>query len=52
MPMSKPDDAVLAGYIDTLIIPLIAKVGLKVQVTRKPEYTTLKIKVRRGDKTG
>ena len=41
------DDRVLSEYIDKLIIPLIAKVGLKVQVTRKPESTTLKIAVKR-----
>jgi len=47
--MTKPDDAILTTYIDSFIIPLICKVGLKVQVTRKPEYTTLKIKLRRGE---
>ena len=47
--MAKPDDRVLAEYIDKLIVPLIAKVGLKVKVDRKPEHTTLKIAVRRAN---
>jgi len=47
-----PDDDVLVKYVDTFIVPLIAKAGLKVKVVRKPDYTTLKIAVRRGDKTG
>ena len=51
--MTKPPDAaVLIKYVDHFIIPLLCKVGLKVKVTRKPEYTTLKISLRRAEQAG
>ena len=40
------------AYVEKFIIPLLAKAGLKVKVTRKPEYTTLKIAVRRAAQDG
>lgn len=46
--MPTPDDAVLAKYVDQFIIPLLCKVGLQPKVTRKAEYTTLKIPLRRA----
>lgn len=43
-----PDSSIQAAYVDKFIIPLLAKAGLKVKVTRKAEYTTLKIPVKRA----
>jgi hypothetical protein len=42
-----PDD-VHAAYVDKFIIPLLCKVGLTPKVTRKAEYTTIKIPVKRA----
>lgn len=47
-----PDDNILAAYVDKFIIGLIKKAGMKVTVTRKPEYTTLKIAVKRAVQDG
>jgi hypothetical protein len=47
-----PDSNIQVAYIDKFILPLLAKAGLKVKVTRKPEYTTLKIAVRRAEQDG
>lgn len=43
------DPKVLAHYIDTLIVGLIRRVGLKVKVKRTATTTTLTIHLRRTD---
>jgi hypothetical protein len=47
-----PDPNIQVAYVDKFILPLLAKAGLKVKVTRKPEYTTLKIQVKRAIQDG
>lgn len=44
----RPDQKVLEAYIDTFIIGLIKRVGLKVKVKRTPATTTLSISLRRA----
>jgi hypothetical protein len=47
-----PSSDIQVAYVDKFVIPLLAKAGLKVKVTRKPEYTTLKISVKRAVQGG
>lgn len=45
------DPKILAHYIDTFIIGLIKRVGLKVKVRRTQATTTLTIYLRRAEQT-
>lgn len=47
----RPDQRVLEAYVDTFIVGLIRKVGLKVKVRRTAATTTLSISLRRAQQT-
>lgn len=45
---ARPDQRVLEAYVDTFIVGLIKRVGLKVKVRRTQTTTTLTISLRRA----